>query len=168
MMEFMRGIRTPLLTILSPASASTASKGGGELCVAVADPDPGSAAGVFEVHDEVASELHHPLTGGVCGCAQDPDASCGVLDDREDVQVCPGQGAGFEEVAGEQAVGLAAQEISPGGALPFRGGRDAVLLEDFPDGGGGDLDAEGDEFAVDAPVSPGAVLSGEAQHESAD
>jgi hypothetical protein len=76
------------------------------------------------------------LCGGVCGGAQDSDAAGGVLDDGEDVQVCAGEGAGFEEVAGEQGVGLAAQEVGPGCAATFGGGWDAVLFEDFPDGGG--------------------------------
>jgi hypothetical protein len=53
----------------------------------------------------------------------------------------PGQGAGLEEIAGEQRVGLAVQEVGPGRALPFGRGWDAVLPEDLPHGGGGDLDA---------------------------
>jgi hypothetical protein len=143
-------------------------EGGGELGVAVADEELGLAACVFEVHYEVASELHDPLSGGVCGGAQDSDAPGGVLDDGEDVQVCPGQGAGLEEVAGEQGAGLAAQEVGPGGALAFRSRWDAVLLEDLPDGGRGDLDTQGGEFAVDASVPPGTVLPGEAQDQGAD
>jgi hypothetical protein len=90
----------------------------------------------------------------MCGGAQDLDASCGVLDDREDVQARAGQGAGLEEIAGEQCVGLAAEEVGPGRVLSFGCGRDAVRAEDLPDGGGGDLDAESREFAVDPAISP--------------
>jgi hypothetical protein len=43
-----------------------------------------------------------------------------------------------------------------------------MVVQDLPDGGGGDLDAESREFAVDASVSPGRVLAGQAQDESAD
>jgi hypothetical protein len=75
------------------------------------------------------------------GSAEDPDAPAGVLDDGEDVRARSGQGAGFEEVACEQRVRLVVREVGPGGALAFRCGWDAVLAEDFPDGGGGDLDA---------------------------
>ena len=75
---------------------------------------------------------------------------------------------GFEEVAGEQGAGLAAEEVSPGCARSFRRGWDAVLLEDLPDGGGGDRDSQGREFAMDAPVPPRGVLSGEAQDQGAD
>jgi hypothetical protein len=52
--------------------------------------------------------------------------------------------------------------------VAFGCGVDAVLLEDVPYGGGGDLDAEGREFAVDAPLAPGAVLVGEPEHQDAD
>lgn len=65
------------------------------------------------------------------GGAEDPDAPCRVLDDGEDVKTRPGQGSGLEEVAGEQRVGLAAQEVGPGRALPFGRGWDAVLAEDL-------------------------------------
>jgi hypothetical protein len=45
---------------------------------------------------------------------------------------------------------------------------DPGLVEDVPHGRGGDLDTEDEEFAVDSAVSPGAVLAGQAQHQSAD
>jgi hypothetical protein len=77
-----------------------------------------------------------------------------VLDDGEDVQTRPGQGSCLEEIAGEQRFCLAAKEVGPGGALPFWRGLDAVLLEDLPDGGGGDLDAQCREFSVDPAVPP--------------
>jgi hypothetical protein len=67
-------------------------EGGRKLGIAVADQEPDVAACVFEVHDEVASELYHPLRGGVCGGAEDSDAPGGVPDDGEDVQVRTGQG----------------------------------------------------------------------------
>ena len=41
-------------------------------------------------------------------------------------------------------------------------------LKDLPHGGGGDLDAEDEEFAVDAPVAPARVLPCQAQHQQAD
>jgi hypothetical protein len=41
-------------------------------------------------------------------------------------------------------------------------------VEDVPHGAGCDLVAEADQFAVDAPVSPGRVLGGQAQHQLAD
>ena len=80
----------------------------------------------------------------------------------------PGQGAGLEEAAGEQRAGLATQEAGPGCARPLRRGRDAVLAQDLPGGGGGGLDAEGGELAVDPAVSPRAVLARQAQDQRTD
>ena len=42
-----------------------------------------------------------------------------------------------------------------------------ALVQDFPDGGGADLVAEAGEFAVDASVSPGGVLGGQAEDQGA-
>jgi hypothetical protein len=52
--------------------------------------------------------LHDPVRGRVHGGTEDPDAPRGVLDGREDVQACSGQGADLEQIAGEQRLGLAA------------------------------------------------------------
>jgi hypothetical protein len=70
-----------------------------------------------------------PLRDRVCGCAQDPDASSGMLDDPEVEQARAGQGAGLEESAGEQCVRLA-PEVGSGRVLRFGCVRDAVLAED--------------------------------------
>ncbi|GAB2879347.1 hypothetical protein GCM10027074_54510 [Streptomyces deserti] len=104
----------------------------------------------------------------MCGGAADADTPGGVLENDKDVQAGTGQGADLEEVAGEQCVGLAAQEVGPGVALSLGRGRDAVLLQDLPDGGGGDLEAQGRELAVDPAVPPGGILAGEAQDQGAD
>jgi hypothetical protein len=42
----------------------------------------------------------------VGGGAEDADATRGVLDDGRDVQLGPGQGDGFEEVSGDDGMGL--------------------------------------------------------------
>jgi hypothetical protein len=65
-----------------------------------------------------------------------------VLDHRKDGQGRSGQRLGLEEVGGEDGVGLGAQECRPGGVVALGGGVDAVLFENVPHGGGGDLDAE--------------------------
>jgi hypothetical protein len=136
--------------------------------VAVADEVVGGRAGVVEVHGEVAGGLGDPGRGGVRGGAEDPDATGGVFDHSEDVQACPGQGHGLKEVGGEDRVGLAAEEVGPGGRGPVGRGIDAGLTQDLPDGGWGDRDAEDEQFAVNASVAPAAVLSGQAQYEGAD
>jgi hypothetical protein len=46
------------------------------------------------------------------------------------------------------------RKSTPGRALTLRRGRSAVLPQDFPDGRGGDLDAQGGELFVDSAVAP--------------
>jgi hypothetical protein len=120
MIEFMRGIWTPLRTTSMPASVRTASNRAGNFPSRSADQEPRSAAGVLEIHDQILRRLRHPRGGRVRGRAQDPDPSVGVLDHREHVQPRSGQGDRFEEVARQQGVGLRAQEVGPraAGAQP--------------------------------------------------
>jgi len=91
-----------------------------------------------------------------------------VLDDREHVQVYAGHGDGLEEVTGEQRAGLGVEEAGPGcgGAVGCR--VDPGVVEDRPYGGRGYLDAEYEEFAVDAPVTPARIVLREAQYQQAD
>lgn len=127
----------------------------GELPVPVADEERGFGLGVFEVHGEVAGGLGHPHGGRVRRGAEDPDPAGGVLDDREDVLTLPVRGDRFEEVAREDRLGLGAQERGPGGGAALGCGVDACVLEELPDGGGCDAQAEDSEFTVDAAVAPG-------------
>jgi len=131
---------------------------GGERAVAVPDEEPCPAAGVLEVHDEVLRGLCDPGGGRVCGGAQDPDAPAAVLEHREHVEPRPGQSDGLEEVAGQQGIGLGAQEAGPGryGAFGCRG--DPGILQELPRGGGGHLQAQDEQFTVDAPISSPGIL----------
>ncbi|WP_158853336.1 hypothetical protein [Saccharothrix deserti] len=76
------------------------------------------------------------------GGAEDADPAAGVLDDGEHVQAGTAQGGGLEEVAGEQGVGLRAEEGRPDGSGALGCRVDPGVLEDLSDGGGGDLDSE--------------------------
>jgi hypothetical protein len=49
--------------------------------------------------------------------------------------------SGVDEIAGQQCIGLGAQEVCPGGAGSAWGGVDSFDLQDLPDSGRGDLDA---------------------------
>jgi hypothetical protein len=69
------------------------------------------------------------------GGAQHADAPGGMLDDGQDVQALPVQSDGLDEIAGQQDVGLGAQEVGPGGGCPFGCWIEAFLFEDFPDRG---------------------------------
>jgi hypothetical protein len=131
----------------------------GEFGVAVADHVLRRGAGVLEVHHQVPRDLGDPSLSGVGGDTKDPDAATGVFDDGEHVVGGTGQRGGGEEVAGEDGLGLAAQERGPGGVVTVRGGLDPMPFQDLPDGGGRDRDPEAGEFAVDATVTPGVVLA---------
>jgi hypothetical protein len=103
-----------------------------------------------------------------CAVAEDSDAAGGVVDDGQDVETGAGQGCRFEEVGGDDRMGLGPQEHRPGAAGALGCRLDTGVLENFPDGGGGDLDAQHEELAVDSAISPGGVFRGEAQDEPAD
>jgi hypothetical protein len=91
---------------------------------------------------------------------EDADTAGGVFADRQDVHAHSGQGHRLDEVRGQQRLGLGVEERRPVRGGPVGGGVDAGLAQDLPDRGGGDLDAEGAQFAVDTVVPPGVVLPG--------
>jgi hypothetical protein len=162
MIEFMRGSRTPLGTIVILASVRMASNSGGYLASRSRIKSFDAAACVLQVHDQVAGGLGDPGCGGVGGGAQDPDPSAGVLDHREDVHPGPGQRHRLDEVGREQGSSLGAQEGRPRGGGPFWGRVDAGLVEDLPDRRRSDRHRQDEEFAVDAPVPTGGVFPGQA------
>jgi hypothetical protein len=119
---------------------------GSELAVAVADQEPEAPAGVVEVHQQVARELSQPSAGGVGGHAEDVYATGGVFDDEERVELVQVDRVEVEQVAGEDAVGLCAEELGPGRTGPPWRAIDACGGEDLPDDGGADLVAESGEL----------------------
>ncbi|GAA1927323.1 hypothetical protein GCM10009753_71160 [Streptantibioticus ferralitis] len=75
----------------------------------------------------------------------------------------------MEEVAGEQCVGLRAEECVPGllgGALWC--GWQARATKYASDGGGGHAVAEPPQFALDPDVAPAWILCGEALDEGGE
>ena len=162
-----RGARTGVLMMRTSIGGEDGVERGGELGVAVADQEPEAAAGVVEVHEQVAGLLGQPGAGGMRGDAEDVHPAGGVLDDEERVQPVQGDGVEVEQVAGEDRVRLGPQELGPRWSGSPRRGVDAGAVQDRPDGGGADLVAEAGEFAVDASVSPGGVLGGQAEDQGA-
>src|SRR4051812_34633509 len=103
------------------------------------------------------------------GGAEDANsAGGGVLDDGQDVEADTGQRQRFEEVGGDDGLGLRAQQRRPGVAGALRCRVYASLFENLPDRRCGDLDTEEEQFAVDPAVPPRAVLPGQAQNQPAD
>ena len=68
-----------------------------------------------EVHDEVAGLLGGPCAIRVGGHAEDVHAPGRYLHNEQHVQACEEDRVHVEEVAGQQAVGLGAEERPPGG-----------------------------------------------------
>ena len=95
-------------------------------------------------------------------CTQNPDPPTGVLDDRQHIKACTGQGDGLEEVTGKQGPRLGAEETGPGSRDTFRRRVDPGLPEDLPDGEGSDRDTQDEQLTVDAPVTPRRVLPDQA------
>ena len=142
-------------------------EGGGELAVSVSDEEPEAAVGVIEVHQQVAGELGEPGSGGVGGDAEDVYPAGGVLDDEERVEPVQGDRVEVEQVAAEDCLGLRSEELRPGRSGPPRCRVDSGGVQDVPDGGGADLVAEVGELAVDPPVPPRRILSGQAHDQGA-
>jgi hypothetical protein len=63
-----------------------------------------------------------------------------------------------EEVAGQHRGGLRAQEPLPCRVIALRRGRDPQALQDRPHRGRPDLDAQAEQFTLDAPVMPSSYL----------
>ena len=94
------------------------------------------------------------------GHAQDVQVAVADLEHEQDVE--PPQrhrAVDVEEVDGQHAGGLGAQELPPAGVgVPRRRRWDPVALEDPPDRRGADAVAEFEQLALDPPVSPARVL----------
>ncbi|MFI6739194.1 hypothetical protein ACIBI9_40265 [Nonomuraea sp. NPDC050451] len=101
MMEFMRGIRNPVSTVLMPPSREELVHEGGELAVPVPDQKACPAVRILQVHHEIPDPLDHPAGARVSGGAEHANAPAGVLDDGQDVLTLPVQGDGLDEIAGQ-------------------------------------------------------------------
>jgi hypothetical protein len=114
---------------------------GRELSGAVADQESELGGALAEVHDEVAGLLGGPGPVGVFGDAQDVQGAVADFDHEQDVESPQGECAvDVEEVDGQHAGGLGAQELSPAGVgVPHRCQWDPVALENPADRGGADI-----------------------------
>src|ERR1019366_10247244 len=99
-----------------------------------ADHERDSLRLLAEVHEQVAGLLGGPRPGGIQGDAEDADAPGRVLEHGQDVSLSAAGQVDGEEVAGQDRLGLRAQELRPGRPGPPRCGAGAVGLEDLPYG----------------------------------
>jgi hypothetical protein len=133
--QFARGHRGGILTTGDARIREHRVERGRELSRAVADEEPETVDVVAEVHHQVAGLLGSPGSVGVRGDAQDVQGVVADLDHEEDVEPSPGHRAvDVEEVDGQHAGGLGAEELPPAGvAVPARCRWDAVALQDPSD-----------------------------------
>jgi hypothetical protein len=103
----------------------------------------------------------------MCGDAKDVYPAVEVFHDREAGQPDEEHGVAVKEVARENSVSLATQELRPGRARASWGRIETGAFEDRPDRGGADLTAYAGEFSGDASVSPVWVLASKAQNHPA-
>jgi hypothetical protein len=138
-----------------PASASTASKRACVLPGPITDEEPEPRYLFAEVRDEVAGLLRGPWSVRVLGHAQDVQVAVTDLEREQHVETPQRDRAvDVEEVDGEHAGGLGAQELPPAGVgMPDRCRWDVVALEDPPDRRGTDPVAEFEQLARDPLVS---------------
>jgi hypothetical protein len=139
----------------------------GELAVAVPDQEPEGRCAVAEVHQEIAPLLSNPGSARVRGDSEEVYGAGGVLYEEQDIKSLEQQRVDIEEVRGQNAPGLHAQELSPAQPVAARCGVDTGSLQDQPHRTRRNLVAKSDEFALDPSVPPGGVLRGQPQDQPA-
>ncbi len=81
-----------------------------------------------------------------------------MLDDGQDIDLGAVEQVGGEEVQRQDPLRLGPQELGPARAVPVGSRIDPGALEDLPDRGRRDRDAQSGKLAVVPPVAPGLVL----------
>jgi hypothetical protein len=165
--------RTPWRDLhhLNTASARTASNDAAcELPGPIANQEPEPDSTFTKVHDKVTGLLRRPPAVGMPGHAQHVHVAVADLEDKQHVEPLQGECAvDVEEVDGEHAAGLRAQELPPAGVgVPRRSRWDPVTLQDAPDGRGADAVAELEQLALPPHISPARVLARHPHHQSND
>ncbi len=128
----MRGVRTLQSTVRIPGTGENCVERGRVVRAAVADHELDPMCLLAEVHDQVASLLGGPFSGGMQGDSEDADAPGGVLDDGQDMGLGAVEQVGGEEVARQDRLGLGTQELRPGGRGSAWRRVDSGLLQNFP------------------------------------
>ncbi len=103
---------------------------------------------VCEVHEQVAGLLGHPRPGRVRRHAQDMNPARRQLHHEEHIQALEQDRVDMEEVAGQDALGLRRQELSPRPPRAAGCGVDAGPLENQPHGTRRDRGPEPGEFTL--------------------
>jgi len=155
---FAFGARGGILNTSMPAAASTASKAGRELGIAVADQEAESPGVVVEIHQQVPGGLGNPGTGGVGGDPGQVHPPVVKFDDEEHVQSGESDRLDGEEVTCEGAGGLGAQKRRPTWSAVARCRPETVTVQNRADRGRRDPHAELAALANNAQITPARVL----------
>src|SRR5215831_12207604 len=116
---------------LDTFAAEDLIEGGGELAVAVVDQKSHPLEQAGEA--EIARLLGHPGAARVGRAACQMHAAASELDEEEHVEAAQRERLDGEEIAGEHAGGLLAQELPPARPRTSRSRRKTVGKEDTPD-----------------------------------
>jgi len=143
---------------------------GRELSGPVADEESEPADVLAEVHQQVAGPLGGPGSVGMPGHAQHVQGAVADLEHEQHVEPLQRERAvDMEEVDGEHAGGLGAQELPPAGVgVPQRSRWDPVALEDPADRRGADAVAEVEQLALEPEVAPIRVLPCHSRHQGGE
>jgi hypothetical protein len=141
---------------------------GGEAGVPVMQDELHPRPSILQVHEQVPGLLHHPRLDRVLRDAEDSDPSAAMLDDGQDMHLGAVDQVGDEEVQRQDPLRLGSEELAPARAVPAGRRVDPGVPEDLPDRRRRHRDAEGRELAVDPPVTPRLVLTGQLQHHRSD
>ena len=115
---------------------------GGEFGIAVTDEEAHPLAGLLERGTEVAGDLGHPRAVGVGRDAEEVDDAPFHFDHEQYVVAAEQHGIDGEEVGSEDARGLSAEELGPGGtSSPWRWWK-PMAAQDIGDAALGDGDPE--------------------------
>ncbi len=139
-------------------------EGGGELGVAIPNQEPDGSTEAREVAHQVACHLSDEGSSRMVGDSQDVDPSRRQFDDEKNVQLFERHGVNGEEVRGEHAVCLRAEELRPGRSAPRRRS-ETMSAQDPTDRTGSYTDTKLSQLALDTDASPASVLPTETNDE---
>ena len=120
---------------------------------------------IFEVHQQVAGLLRHPLPRRASGDPGQVHAAGAVLDEKGDVQSAQEHGVDVEEIRCQDRLRLGIQERPPGLPGPPGRGIDARILENLPHRGRRELVPQASHLAVNAPVAPARIVPRHLKHQ---
>src|SRR6266540_4676220 len=161
------GPRIGVRTILVPSDRNTSSKGSGELGVPVVDQEPHGPPLLLEGHGQVPALLGDPLRIRVACRSAEMHLPRPELDPHQHIQGLQPDGLHGEEVAGEDALGLGTQELTPRGAPP-RGRTESGTVKHRGDRGCRDPDPELEKLSPYPHVAPPWVLPPQAEDQLLD